>query len=228
MARRARPRCCPSGVRGENRSADYQDSDGAAFSPDETMFGGSREPAPASCGERTQRLRDARARLQGRRIQHRRRTCRPTSAASMPRRCTASSSGCARPNADGTLAGDMALFYMRRNDQQVPTGEQLEPGNPLSFVLYTDNAARGENYGLEATLRWRPVAAAAAGPARRACSRRATSATYSTNAISTAASRRTRRSISSTWASNTRHARGWYRARGLRGPRRLLLRRFAR
>ncbi|HEX6398097.1 MAG TPA: TonB-dependent receptor, partial [Steroidobacteraceae bacterium] len=29
------------GVRGENRSADYHDSDGAAFSPDETMYGGS-------------------------------------------------------------------------------------------------------------------------------------------------------------------------------------------
>jgi hypothetical protein len=39
----------------------------------------------------------------------------------------------------------------------VPTGEQLEPGNPLSFVLFTDNAARGENYGLEATLRWQPM-----------------------------------------------------------------------
>ena len=39
--RLAPPRCCPSDARGENRSADYHDSDGAAFSPDETMFGGS-------------------------------------------------------------------------------------------------------------------------------------------------------------------------------------------
>ena len=74
----------------------------------------------------------------------------------------------ARANADATLTGDVALFYMRRNDQQVPTGEQLVPGDPLSFVLYTDNAAGGENYGLEATLRWRPIAALLAGPARRA------------------------------------------------------------
>ena len=50
-------------------------------------------------------------------------------------------------NVDASLAGDVALFYMRRQDQQVQTGEQLEPGNPLSFVLYTDNAASGENYG---------------------------------------------------------------------------------
>jgi outer membrane receptor protein involved in Fe transport len=60
-------------------------------------------------------------------------------------------------NTDRSLSGDVALFYMRRNDQQVPTGEQLEEGNPLSFVLYTDNAARGENYGLEGTLRWQPI-----------------------------------------------------------------------
>jgi outer membrane receptor protein involved in Fe transport len=57
----------------------------------------------------------------------------------------------------GTLAADVALFYMRRHDQQVHTGEQLEAGNPLSFVLYTDNADGGENYGLEGTLRWTPI-----------------------------------------------------------------------
>ena len=33
-------------------------------------------------------------------------------------------------SADATLAGDVALFYMRREDQQVQTGEQLEPGDP--------------------------------------------------------------------------------------------------
>jgi iron complex outermembrane receptor protein len=60
-------------------------------------------------------------------------------------------------NADRTVGGDVALFYMRRNDQQVQTGEQTELGNPGSFVLYTDNAARGENYGVEGTLRWRPM-----------------------------------------------------------------------
>jgi outer membrane receptor protein involved in Fe transport len=47
---------------------------------------------------------------------------------------------------------------MRREDQQVQTGEQLVPGDPLTFVQYTDNAAAGENYGMEATLQWRPVA----------------------------------------------------------------------
>ena len=57
---------------------------------------------------------------------------------------------------------------MRRHDQQVPTGEQLEPGDPLSFVLYTDNAARGENYGVEGTLRWQPIHRAACSTLRAA------------------------------------------------------------
>jgi iron complex outermembrane recepter protein len=59
--------------------------------------------------------------------------------------------------ADGRWSYDLALFYMRRYDQQVPTGVQLEPGDPLTFVQFTDNAAGGENYGFEGTLAWRPA-----------------------------------------------------------------------
>ncbi len=44
------------------------------------------------------------------------------------------------------------LFLMRRADQQVSTSAQLDPGDPLSFIYLTDNAARGENAGLEASV----------------------------------------------------------------------------
>lgn len=37
------------------------------------------------------------------------------------------------------------------------TSFQLDPGDPLSYVFYTDNAARGRNFGLEAALRWRAL-----------------------------------------------------------------------
>jgi iron complex outermembrane receptor protein len=47
-----------------------------------------------------------------------------------------------------------ALFYMQRRNQQVNTSFQLDPDDPLSFVFLTDNAARGENYGLETALAW--------------------------------------------------------------------------
>ena len=57
---------------------------------------------------------------------------------------------------DGSLTFDLALFAMRREDQQVPITEQLVANDPLSFVLYTANAARGRNHGVEGSLRWQP------------------------------------------------------------------------
>jgi outer membrane receptor protein involved in Fe transport len=44
-----------------------------------------------------------------------------------------------------------ALFYMRREDQQVDTSVQSDPGNPLLFVFFKDNA-RGEHFGAEQEL----------------------------------------------------------------------------
>ncbi len=54
----------------------------------------------------------------------------------------------------GRLDYSGAVFYMRRRDQQVDTSLQLVPGDPLTFILLTDNAARGANKGVEATLAW--------------------------------------------------------------------------
>ena len=141
------------GARGERRSADYRDSAGAAFAPDETMVGGSVS-LRHSFGER----RSVYATL-----------ARGYKAGGFnigafvpPEKRSFESEflhsfevGLRAANDDESLSGDLALFYMRRQNQQVPTGEQLDPRDPLSFVLYTDNAARGENYGVEGTLRWR-------------------------------------------------------------------------
>ena len=140
------------GARGERRSADYQDSDGAAFSPDETMFGGSLSLRHAFGERRSVYATLARGYKAGgfnigADVPAERRSFESEFLYSLELGARAS-------NADDSLSGDVALFYMRRRNQQVPTGEQLESGNPLSFVLYTDNAARGENYGLEGTLRW--------------------------------------------------------------------------
>jgi outer membrane receptor protein involved in Fe transport len=143
------------GVRGENRAADYRDSNGAAFSPDETMFGGSIS-LRREFGERLSAYATfARGyKAGGFNIGA---EVPPTKRSFVAETLHNFELGLRAANADGSLSGDVALFYMRRNDQQVPTGEQLEEGNPLSFVLYTDNAARGANYGLEGTLRWQPI-----------------------------------------------------------------------
>lgn len=55
---------------------------------------------------------------------------------------------------DGTLGVNAAIFYNLRNEQQVRTSFQVDPGDPASFVFFTDNAAKGETVGLEADLRW--------------------------------------------------------------------------
>jgi outer membrane receptor protein involved in Fe transport len=55
---------------------------------------------------------------------------------------------------DGAMALNVSAFYSRRDDQQVRTSFQLVPGDPASFVFFTDNAAKGRTLGLEAELRW--------------------------------------------------------------------------
>ena len=58
--------------------------------------------------------------------------------------------------ADSRLNVNASLFYARRDDQQVRTSFQIDPGDPTSFVFFTDNAARGDTLGFEAELRWLP------------------------------------------------------------------------
>jgi outer membrane receptor protein involved in Fe transport len=55
---------------------------------------------------------------------------------------------------DGRFEIDTSLFYMVRHNEQLITGEQLDPNNPNTFVFYTGNAPSGHNYGLESTLDW--------------------------------------------------------------------------
>jgi outer membrane receptor protein involved in Fe transport len=58
--------------------------------------------------------------------------------------------------ADDSVQLNTSVFYARRDDQQVRTSFQIDPGDPTSFVFFTDNAARGKTLGLEADLRWLP------------------------------------------------------------------------
>jgi outer membrane receptor protein involved in Fe transport len=53
-----------------------------------------------------------------------------------------------------SLSLNASVFASRRDDQQVRTSLQLVPGDPASFVFFTDNAATGKTLGLEADIRW--------------------------------------------------------------------------
>lgn len=55
---------------------------------------------------------------------------------------------------DRRFSAMSSVFYMRRLDQQVSGSVQYDPADPLSFIQLTDNASRGENFGLETQMDW--------------------------------------------------------------------------
>ncbi|HEV7356989.1 MAG TPA: TonB-dependent receptor plug domain-containing protein [Steroidobacteraceae bacterium] len=65
--------------------------------------------------------------------------------------------------AEGRLQIDTSLFYMVRHNEQLLTGEQLDPSNPDTFILFTGNAKSGFNYGLESTVNWAATASLVLG-----------------------------------------------------------------
>jgi iron complex outermembrane recepter protein len=142
------------GARLENRRADYQDSAQLRFEPEETMAGGSVTLRHALDERHSLFARVARGYKAG----------GFNIGANLPTDATTFDTetlddleiGWRGATVDGRWSGEANVFYMRREDQQVPITEQLIAGDPLSFVLYTANASRGENLGAEASLRWWP------------------------------------------------------------------------
>lgn len=58
---------------------------------------------------------------------------------------------------DSRLHMNAAVFQYRRNEQQVRTSTQLIPGDPASFVFFTDNTGEGNALGVEVDARWFPA-----------------------------------------------------------------------
>ena len=141
------------GLRVERRAIDYADTDGARLDPAETMWGGH-----ATLEYRPQARSFAYLTLArgykgggfnlGAAIPDGRRLYDAEGLDSLE-------AGWKFEDRARGLRADVAVFHMWRRDQQVGTSAQLDPGDPLSFVYITDNAARGANYGLEASLAWR-------------------------------------------------------------------------
>ena len=57
---------------------------------------------------------------------------------------------------EGRIRLNGSLFYNRREDQQIRTSMQLYANDPSSFVFYTGNAAIGKSIGSEVEVRWIP------------------------------------------------------------------------
>jgi outer membrane receptor protein involved in Fe transport len=141
-----------AGLRAERRSARYRDTDGSDFAPREDMLGGNLSLEFQPHAGRSAYLTLSRGYKGG--------GFNIGAAVPEARRqydaelLTSLELGWKLRGAGGRLGLDLAAFYMRRSAQQVSTSVQVDPGDPLSFIYLTDNAARGENHGLEATLRW--------------------------------------------------------------------------
>jgi len=50
-----------------------------------------------------------------------------------------------------------SVFYQDRSDLQIKVPVQLRPGDPTTFVFFTDNADSGRTYGLELESTWQPL-----------------------------------------------------------------------
>lgn len=142
------------GLRVEHRSADYADSDGLDLGPDETMIGGEIAYSRSFSDAVNAYLSVSRGYKAGGfnlgRVPPGRREFGTEFLWSVE-------AGVKSASGDGRLSVNATAFYNRRDDQQVRVSEQLNPNDPASFVFFTDNAARGESFGLEADVRWLPT-----------------------------------------------------------------------
>ena len=143
-----------AGLRGEMRSADYSDSDGARFTPDDTMVGGHLSLRGTAADVASWYLTASRGYKAGgfnigQLVPQDQRTFAPEYLWNLE-------AGLRFATDDATVEGEFSVFHMWRDAQQVSTSFQVDPGDPLSYIFLTDNAASGRNYGLEAQLAWQP------------------------------------------------------------------------
>ena len=143
------------GLRLERRSTDYRDSSGLVAGPDESMLGGE-----LSLTHRFESGLNGYASLsRGYKAGGFNLGQTPDDAREFDQEGAWNVEIGLRSRAlGGRLISQLAVFASRRDDQQVRSSVQLVPGDPTTFVFFTDNAARGESFGLEADLRWSPIA----------------------------------------------------------------------
>jgi outer membrane receptor protein involved in Fe transport len=151
----AAPLTLSAGLRAETRDSNYRDSDGTRFSPRDSMWGGQvslRGPlaAASSWYATVSRGYKAGGFNIGRFVPADHRQFSPEYLWNLE-------SGIRLVDDEHSLEARIAVFTMWREQQQVASSFQLDPGDPLSYVFFTDNAARGRNSGVEASVGWQPL-----------------------------------------------------------------------
>ncbi|MDX1498684.1 MAG: TonB-dependent receptor [Woeseiaceae bacterium] len=142
-----------AGLRVERRTTDYRDTAGLAADPAETMAGGELTLNHAFGDELSGYLSLAKGYKAGGfnlgPVPEGRREFGAEDLWSLE-------AGIRASLLEDRLGLSAAVFYNRRLDQQVRTSFQTDPGDPTTFVFFTDNAARGETLGFEAELAFTP------------------------------------------------------------------------
>ncbi len=141
-----------TGIRVERRSADYRDTSGLDLSPTDTMVGGQislRKSLASGQQLYTTLSRGYKAGgfNLGIELPAERREFEPEYLWNLE-------AGIKGLGMNGRLHSALSVFYARREDMQVSTSFQADPTDPLTFLFFTDNAASGENYGIELDARY--------------------------------------------------------------------------
>lgn len=136
-----------TGLRIEKRSADYRDTNGLDLDPDDTMVGGQLSLSKSLDNGHQVYATLARGYKAGGfnlgvDLPDERRDYDPEYLWNLE-------VGSRGWFMNGRLSTRASLFYSRREEMQVSTSFQSDPSDPLTFLFFTDNAASGENYGLE-------------------------------------------------------------------------------
>jgi iron complex outermembrane receptor protein len=143
-----------AGLRVEQRSTDYSDSSGLAASPSESMVGGEL----ALSHDHSEALTSYLAVSKGYKAGGFNLGVVPPGRREFGQEELWNvEAGIKAVWLDNSLSVNAAIFYSQRNDQQVRTSFQTVPGDPTTFVFFTDNAAKGETLGAEADIRWLPA-----------------------------------------------------------------------
>jgi iron complex outermembrane receptor protein len=152
-----------TGLRLEQRSADYGDSNANAFSPDDDMVGGELAFDWQLAQRRSLYLRFARGYKAGgfnvslAGVDFDTVDNASLSRANIPfdaESLTSIEAGIRASSTDGRWRADVGVFAAQRSDQQIKVPLQLQLGDPSSFLFVTGNSERGEHYGVEATVDW--------------------------------------------------------------------------
>jgi len=141
-----------SGLRIENRDADYSDSNDQEFSPNDTMVGG--QLALSYQLNHTNNIYGSVSRG------YKAGGVNPVVDSGFPveRRefdpefLTNYEIGWHYDNAAAGLTSNLSMFYMKRDDLQVDGSEQLDSG---AFIFFIENVESGSNYGLEWDVNWK-------------------------------------------------------------------------